>query len=616
MKKVFEKKILIAFIFSFGLFFATSTFANTWEKVHINVYLKSDGSANVAEIINTEATDGSEFYYSYVENEVSYSDFSVSQDGVPMQFVSNWNLDASLEEKSGKWGFNYTGDGKYELCFGKSHMGKSRYVISYQITPLVNHYSDDIYGFNYNFYESMFDDTEFSLTIELPQDNQDSNVGDSSETSNSNDGIWAFGFRGEILFERGTITIPAVRLSKDDKVIVMAKLSNEYNIDAPLSNKTFEEVKNKAFIGSNYKKAKNFLSYVIIGLYILFIIFLAIKARSFFLGIFYLIWGTSFFGSGVKLLLDGDSWFSIVFVLMGIVVPVSSFWGRIKVQKHKVKWKTFIEPIGYYRDCPKDLAESYSIVEPNKEVLGVKNANIVGAYILEMIKDKNLDVASEEKVKLFGRVESSDYIEFVNPPQDELKLTIYNILKEAAGSNGLLESGELTNYAQTSSGYNKLKLFFSSCEKVGKARLKSDDQIVKLDTYNLDSYTGKGLERLKELIGLQKYFKDFTLLDEREIKEVHNWGEMLIYATFLNVAKTVMERLKIVIPEFNKEASEYGKLYRGTYVSDYFGRSTMDGYRIRQAQIESERRSSGGGGSSSFGGGGGSSGGGHGGGSR
>ncbi len=582
----------------------------------MNVNILDDGSAIINEMINTYATDGTEFYYGYVENEVKYSDFSVFQEGKEMQYVPNWNIDASLEEKSGKWGFNYTGDNKYELCFGKGHMGSSRYVINYKVTPFVNHYADDKYGFNYNFYESNFDDTKFALTINIFDGNDFEHIDEYTDAAD-NDNIWAFGFRGEIEFRDGSVIIPEVQLSQRDRVIVMMQLKGEHNINAMPSTKTFEEVKNTAFVGSNYKKAVNFFAYLLIGLYIVFIIYLAIKARSFFLGIFFLIWGTMFFGTGVLMIFDGGADIpSLVSVLIGIIIPPSFLYSGIKTRKHYDKWKSFIEPVDYYRDCPKDLSETYAIVEPNAGVLGVGNANVVGAYIMEMIKDKNLDVASEEKVKLFGRVETNDYITFENPPQSALKLEIYNILRMAAGKNELLEANELSKYASTQAGYDRLHSFFENCEETGRKRLKSDEQIVKLDTYHLESYSDKGLEKLKELIGLQKYFRDFTLLEEREIKEVHNWGEMLVYATFLNVAKTVMERLKIVIPEFSKEASEYGKLYKGTYISDYFGRSTMNGFSAREAQIAQEMRSSGGGGSSSFGGGGGFSGGGHGGGSR
>ena len=615
-----KKKLLtipIVLIVIMCLLQTTGVFANSWDRVHIGVYINNDGNAMVSENLNTTATDGTEFFYGFEENEVTYSDFRVTQEGMELEYVKNWDLNASLEEKAGKWGFNYIGPGKYELCFGKSHMGESRYTISYKVSPLVRHYADDKYGFNYNFYESNFDDTLFSLNIKLASNDVFEHNEDFENRLEDNDSVWAFGFHGDITFMSDGVTIPETKLSKGDKVIVMMQLKGEYNWEAVSSDKIFDEVKNAAFVNSNYDKAADFFAYIIIAVYILFIIVLSIKARSFFLGMFFLVWGVSFFGGGVISLFNGDGdIMSFVAIALGIIIPTSTLTQGIKKQKHNKKWKTFIEPIEYYRDCPKDLSVAYSIVEPNKEVLGIRNANIIGAYIMEMIKENNLDVASEEKVKLFGRVETKDYITFEKAPTDELKLEIYNILQEAAGQNNLLEADELTRYASTERGYSKINFFFKMCETEGRKYLKDDDQLIKLDTYNLESYTEKGLDKLKELIGLQKYFKDFTLLDEREIKEVHNWGEMLVYATFLDVAKTVMERLKIVIPEFDKEASEYSKLYRGTYISDYFGRSTLNGFRIREAQIEQARRSSGGGGSSSFGGGGGFSGGGHGGGSR
>ena len=594
------------------------TFANTWTRVNMDVAIEDDGSANITQTIYATATSGSEFYYNFAENDISYSDFEVYQDGKAMTYDDSWDVDASLNEKAGKWGINRISRSEFELCFGKGRMGDSVYTLKYKINPLVRHYSDGKYGFNHNFYVSKFDGTSFSMNIRLANGEKLENIEDLEDELEDNDRVWAFGYRGQVLFSNGQIIVPDVNIYDNYNIIIMAQLKSEHGINAPSVSSTFEKVQNRAFSGSNYSKNDSYgLLKFLIAIYVIYLIVLVILSRSIFNGIFFLIWGTSFFTSGVSTLISGEGdIMSVVCILLSIFVPFLFFTQGVKKQRHNKKWKQLIDSVGYYRDCPKNLASTYAIVEPNKDVLKVKNANIVGAYIMEMIKENNLDVRTEEKVKLFGRVESSDLISFEKIPEDSVKLILYKILQEAAGGNGLLEAGELTNYAKSERGYNKLDSFFKICQSEGKKLLRTDTQIIKLDTYNLESYTEQGIEKLKELIGLQKYFKDFTLLDEREIKEVHNWGEMLVYATFLNVAKTVMDRLKLVIPEFNNEASEYGKLYRGTYVSDYFGRSMYTGYNYRQAQIEQASRSSGSGGSSSFGGGGGSSGGGGGGGSR
>jgi uncharacterized membrane protein len=99
--------------------------------------------------------------------------------------------------------------------------------------------------------------------------------------------------------------------------------------------------------------------------------------------------------------------------------------------------------------------------------------------------------------------------------------------------------------------------------------------------------------------------KEFTLLDERELKEVKLWKVYMIYATLFGIADKVIKEMKQVNPAyFNMDRVAaamaddltlpliYSTLHRGTS-------SAM------AAKAARENRAAGGGGHSSWGGGGG-----------
>jgi uncharacterized membrane protein len=121
---------------------------------------------------------------------------------------------------------------------------------------------------------------------------------------------------------------------------------------------------------------------------------------------------------------------------------------------------------------------------------------------------------------------------------------------------------------------------------------------------------------VNEVFGLRKFLKEFTLLDERELKEVKLWKDYMIYATLFGIADKVIKEMKQVNPAyFNMDrvaAAMADDLTLPTIYSTLHSSTT----RATVSKAEREARASGRGGSVSWGGGGGFSGGGFGGGVR
>ena len=69
----------------------------------------------------------------------------------------------------------------------------------------------------------------------------------------------------------------------------------------------------------------------------------------------------------------------------------------------------------------------------------------------------------------------------------------------------------------------------------------------KLNTKQDKAYIEK---HAADLYGLKSFLKDFTLLNERGVKEVPLWDEYMVYAEFFGISDKVRKQMKEVWPEY------------------------------------------------------------------
>lgn len=173
MKK-FLKCLFFAVILLF-FFFIGNVQANTFNSIQMDIYIDKNGDAHITEIWDYTATDGTENYHSY--NNIGNSEFinfTVSEGNKQYSSISNWNVNASFDDKAYKSGINYTSDG-VELCWGISSYGRHTYGLHYTITNFVSELEDSqmIYwelipsgSAKKNVYIKMY--TDFNIDSETP----------------------------------------------------------------------------------------------------------------------------------------------------------------------------------------------------------------------------------------------------------------------------------------------------------------------------------------------------------------------------------------------------------------------------------------------------------------
>ena len=113
-------------IFTLVLFLVPSIIlANEISNIDMNIYVDNNGTAHVTEEWTAELNEGTEGYKPYYGlGESEISNFKVSMNGTEYTYNSNYNINASFDEKKYTNGFNYVNDG-VELCFGITKYGKN-----------------------------------------------------------------------------------------------------------------------------------------------------------------------------------------------------------------------------------------------------------------------------------------------------------------------------------------------------------------------------------------------------------------------------------------------------------------------------------------------------------
>ena len=249
------------------------------------------------------------------------------------------------------------------------------------------------------------------------------------------------------------------------------------------------------------------------------------------------------------------------------------------------------------------------------DIWGSKESNVVGAIIMKMINDKNLEPLQEKSYGAFGKEKINTSLKVGPAPEDPILKELYDIIVKAAGSDGILQENELKQYAKKN--YNALNNYLDSLSNAGKNLMNSNNCYLKVGGNNLKSLSERGKEELAQVYGLRKFLDEFTLISERSVTEGVIWENLMVYATLFGVAKKVLSELKRVYPDRMPEIENYSTAY---YISDSYFRtlyySSIYTKRALQAAKLAKMAADGLGGAASISGGGGFSGGGSGGGTR
>lgn len=205
-----------------------------------------------------------------------------------------------------------------------------------------------------------------------------------------------------------------------------------------------------------------------------------------------------------------------------------------------------LDNVPLFRDipCDGDIWYAYVLIKLNN--FKFKNGNILGAVILKWIKNNKISVRKDMKKNVIDLTLNP---EFDDPFEEELFKMIYE-----ASENGILEIKEFGKWAK-----NYDMRFLGLFVRIETAiinllkketriyhRITEDEcfcQYVMDDTIYDDSI---------KLYGFKKYLEDFSLMDNKEIKELHLWEDYLIFAALFGITDKVNKQLKELYPDIDE----------------------------------------------------------------
>src|SRR5699024_3028410 len=335
-------------------------------------------------------------------------------------------------------------------------------------------------------------------------------------------------------------------------------------------NKTFAEVKDEAFEGSDYK------------------------------------------GSGKKSGKDKantvnsniSASITVIIILVLISVMIKAVIKRIKhlLLKRSLKGE-------YYREVPYegDITVPYYMLKQMNET---NFSKVFAAYLLKWIYDERIDIKTVKKKFIFAKEEQVIHILKSNFPKiDYFEVDFFDIILSAAEGKDQLSQKELGKYLK------KDPFIQFIIEKLEKEMDDHSKDVLEEEGYikpklnqsffnSKTQYTNteKGTIFEENVYKFQHYLKDFSLIEEQEAANVHLWDSYMIWAAMLGITEEVYKQFKVVDPTYVEQTA--------------FSYNHIVFTNIFAKEVASTAVAAGGGGAASIGGGGGSFGGGSGGGVR
>lgn len=619
MKRLCKRRLaplLLAFCLLAALAVPSLAYSPAIRDIQTEVVLADDGTATVTQVWDVTVASGTEWYLVQGNmGDMEILDFSVSDEtGAQYENVGAWDVDRSLEEKAGQCGIVDKGSGNFELCWGVGSYGDHTYTVQYTMTNLVKQYSD-FSGFNVRFVNDQLSSPPQHIAVNITKEGTAFTTDDTW--------VWAFGFGGSIhVMTDGAVFAESNQpLTSDGYVNIMVKFAPGLFNPTSVQEGSFDAVQQRALAGSDYTPDGDGDAQP--------------PSHS-----------SSYEGSGSSHL----GAFSVVFMVLSSLFPVLLFAGvmvLVVVTLRRRGPSTYVGggsirlPEGqklqkkdpdYSREIPfgASLPAAYAVLQSIGEL--PDDGAIIGAYILRWIRGGNLRAEEQESKGFLGigsKMEPS--LVLVRPPQDANRCEqgLYDILTEAAGSDGILQEKELYKWAKRN--YTRIEGWQKDTAAYGQAQLEQHGmlELTEKPTFfglfkiKVRSFTASGMAAAQQLLGFRQYLKDFTIINERQPVEVQLWDDYLVFATLYGIADEVAKEFKQLYPKYFEQPGEYGYGMDGRdfmwtmLMINNISRAANSGAQAgRQAAQSSSSSFGGGGGSSSFGGGGGFSGGGSGGGSR
>ena len=540
----------------------SGVYAQELRDIDIRAVLQEDGSARITQVWDATVVDGTEMYIPISNlGKMTVQDLVVSENGLAyFNEGRRWDVDRSLSEKAGRYGIIDKHDG-VELCWGKTSYGPHVWTVEYTVTGLVQSFTDAD-GFNFMFVNPGFDAPAEHVKVTLV------NETGSPQWTYDNTRVWGFGSYGSIdVTDEGTIVYESSEpFSHNSSVITLVRFEKGMFSPTVSRDMSFDELKEKAMSGSSYGEKD--------------------PLEKVFLWIFAFLFG----GSIIALIR------AAVLQALGYKYR-KSLYGKTKITE-------------WFREAPLDgnlFASSFVLDNGWRFPAGqTSSKGLIGAFFLRWILDG--------KVKVLPDMNNTKRVnlDFSQEPdiQDDVELALYNMAREAAGSNRLLESGEFERWSERN--FKRVTAWPTRAQARGRGYMQDKHYFVHGTTTNAD-----GAREASHVVEFKNFLNDFTLSKERGAVEVGLWKDYLVFAQLYGIADKVAAQFQKLFPKEFQEMAQTVGVDPNVMMRTIRLNNNMSASAINHAVAKQQAGSiKGMGGHTSFGGGGGFSGGGFGGGGR
>lgn len=553
--------VIIIALFGF-FFFSQDLEANSMPSLDYSIELQSDGSGIVTETRRMHLTEGTEVYLVFSDLEDSeLTDVHVSDFGESFAYQDQWDIHASREEKTGKYGLTPTEEG-YELSWGIGEYGDHEFTVSYTLSGMVRQLEDgqSLLWRLFNGRDNVPPE-EVTITISGPV------PFDQEQTK-----IWSFGYEGEVYLKDGQLIGWSNQALTERNYITLLIQFLDQPFNAKLTwNQTIAEQEEKALEKSSYLDQ-----------------------------------GTS----------DSDQiamYVGIVVASLGIIIAF--FTGFFVTRRRKAIEAADPLVTGHKREQLNEGKTYRQIPYPVEDITDVayflheqdmgELEAYFNAFLLKWLRDGQItqikDRSTEEEIIKLNVQTLGD--------ESTLEAQFFQMLLSAADRHGEIDAKQLTNWAEDN--YDQITEIEASLPYESKQFLLKENYLIEEEVYFLGDFrakvlksTFKGEELYNQLVQFENHLKELLLLDESELKQLRLSEEVIIWASLFNLVEPIVEQIAAIDQTyFTNNHFTFTNIYWLSLYSSGFS----SGY---DRAVTSHQHSSGGGGTTSFGGGGGSFGGG------
>lgn len=576
-------KVLPVFLLALFLWIVPTVAAeeNNIQSIQIDVELHEDGSATIRETRQMETYEHTELYI-VLDNlqGTELLDFEVAS----FTEEPNWDIDASFEEKAGKYGVIETEDG-YELAWGITEYGDPEYVVTYTLSNLVRELEDG---------QALF--WNFDSFLSLPTDRMQLEISAPFALEDEVLDYYGFGFEGPMEIMNGTLEWTGFGLDEGNDIIVLTQFPENTFQTSLKQDMTLDEQRVMATEGSSYNEEPPMPT-----------------------------WAKVLLGSMVALVGGGTA------TAITMTVKVNK---QKKERNHFYPLETIRENEDKTRKNPPELVGDmgrYAFLISKLSREGGGFAEYFFAYLLRWSSEGKVRIETSERERFLvgpkteailfienleaerdiNILSFSEYVDLFEMGEATLEEVMWAILLEAAEYQSELDGKAFEKWSKDNA--SDVAKFYEMVDEVSKDWLVENNYL-ELETFkymkmthSIERLTTKGQLVAEQIVQFDNFLED---IEETSFVNYDNWQDLIVWAALLGRAYETVESLEEYHPDqWGILMDDYGYLYGNYYGYYYF-------YTSQTAGLTSAGYGGSAGGGMSSGGGGGGAAGGGGGGSR